>query len=43
MDWVRGKEYVGFHLRVTGSDLTVVITGQNPLGAAGCLSRAAEE
>lgn len=43
MDWVRGMEYAGFHLHVTGSNLTVVITGQNPLSSAGCLSGAAEE
>lgn len=43
MDWVRGMEYAGFHLRVTGSNLTVVITGQTPLSSAGCLSRAAKE
>jgi len=43
MDWVRGMEYAGFHLRVTGSNLTVVISGQNPLLSAGCLSRAAKE
>lgn len=43
MDWVQGMEYAGFHLRVTGSNLTVVITGQNPLSSAGCLSGAAEE
>lgn len=43
MDWVRGMEYTGFHLRVTGSNLTVVISGQTPLSSAGCLSRAAKE
>lgn len=34
MDWGRGMEYVGFHLRATGSDLTVVISGQTPLSSA---------
>lgn len=43
MDWVRGTEYTGFHLSVTGSNLTVVISGQKPLSSGGCLSRAAEQ